>query len=437
MSRKRRIISQQDAEHLLSFVAYIDSHRGQSLPQRLDSSKVVARASGFSLRSVQKLRALSDEELADLPVSRVTETRKRERAVPYDVQLRLCELVYDIYRRRKRPSLNMLLQESASFFTFSKTTLRNILLDHGFRFGAAASPYANTQNAEFVRDQRIACLVKIKKAREVGSTIFYQDETWLNKNMRQPGAWHDRDGPLDRDMAPKTGQGPRWIVSQIASSATGIVPEVGLIFKADSKSGDYHGCMDFDNFSKWLFEKAFPYMAQFPNPVFVMDRASYHMKLTPESTPASSHLKKAAIIDWLVDHDIEYDASMKRMDLLTLVRENKPKPELMIVKEANRLGIDVIILPTATPILNPIEFCWCVLKSHVRKENTEYKMDLIQKSFEEAMEKITPEAFAKFEKRAIAAEDRFIELFNDDDNDIFTSGNAENDVLSDHDEDLE
>lgn len=50
------------------------------------------------------------------------------------------------------------------------------------------------------------------------------------------------------------------------------------MFKADTKTGDYHDQMNAENFTKWPTEKLIPNIPR--NSMIVMDNAPYHSKET-------------------------------------------------------------------------------------------------------------------------------------------------------------
>lgn len=81
-----------------------------------------------------------------------------------------------------------------------------------------------------------------------------------------------------------------------AGSENGFIENAGLIFKAGLTTGDYHGQMNKDNFTKWLKEKLLPNIPE--NSVIVMDNAPYH-SVQEFKTPTKSSTKQF-IISWLL-----------------------------------------------------------------------------------------------------------------------------------------
>eukprot|EP00043_Microstomoeca_roanoka_P012959 m.126261 g.126261 ORF g.126261 m.126261 type:complete len:250 (-) comp15637_c0_seq4:564-1313(-) len=79
-------------------------------------------------------------------------------------------------------------------------------------------------------------------------------------------------------------------------------------------------------------------LAEFHNPVLVLDHATYHRTLTPTSKPAKSTWKKAEFAQWLVEHNISFEgkstalelSTLKRSHLYQLCKDNAPQPEYEI-----------------------------------------------------------------------------------------------------------
>lgn len=74
------------------------------------------------------------------------------------------------------------------------------------------------------------------------------------------------------------------------------------MFKADTKTGDYHDQMNAENVTKWLTEKLIPNIPR--NSMIVMDNAPYHSK--EENKPPNMNSKKQAMVEWLQAHNIEF-----------------------------------------------------------------------------------------------------------------------------------
>ena len=131
--------------------------------------------------------------------------------------------------------------------------------------------------------------------------IFYQDETWVNKNMTPSKIWLDQDKVSALKMP--QGKGERSIISHIGGES-GFVPQARLIFRGAKalKDSDYHTEMNAEVFQDWMKKKVFKNIPA--GSVIVLDRATYHQKLTEKTKPASSSLRKAEFAEWLVQKKI-------------------------------------------------------------------------------------------------------------------------------------
>lgn len=99
---------------------------------------------------------------------------------------------------------------------------------------------------------------------------MFLDERYIHASYSVKKCWQtiDEAGVLISDSL-----GARWIIVH-AGGEMGFIPNAQLIFKSQSKSGDYHDDMNKTNFIKWLQEKLIPNLP--PNSLIVMDNAPYH-----------------------------------------------------------------------------------------------------------------------------------------------------------------
>src|SRR6266849_6373213 len=74
------------------------------------------------------------------------------------------------------------------------------------------------------------------------------------------------------------------------------VPGAKLTFKSTKKTGDYHGQMNHDLFTKWFTEQLLPNIPG--NALIIMDNAPYHNTLSRHSAPTAT-CKKERIASWL------------------------------------------------------------------------------------------------------------------------------------------
>jgi transposase len=83
----------------------------------------------------------------------------------------------------------------------------------------------------------------------------YLDETYINKNHSCKFTWYlSQDGPW---VNKPSGVGPRFIIVN-AITKDGWVNDAQLVFEAKKRTGDYHGQMNWENFSKWFQSQLLP-----------------------------------------------------------------------------------------------------------------------------------------------------------------------------------
>jgi hypothetical protein len=100
---------------------------------------------------------------------------------------------------------------------------------------------------------RCGYLQSLKKFREEGREIFYLDEMWVDSSLTFKKWWQGDE--FDGVMTTSTSH--RLIVMHIGSS-NDFLEGAGLVFRAGTASGDYHGQMYAHNFEKWLSEIVIP-----------------------------------------------------------------------------------------------------------------------------------------------------------------------------------
>lgn len=104
-----------------------------------------------------------------------------------------------------------------------------------------------------------------------------------------------------------------------------------LVFKAGLCTGDYHGQMNRENFTKWLIEKLLPNIPE--HSVIVLDNAPYHSVLE-DKIPTKSSLKKD-IIEWLTKQGMPFvpsNAFSHSIDYFVL--PNHIRCKLLILRHA-------------------------------------------------------------------------------------------------------
>ena len=141
----------------------------------------------------------------------------------------------------------------------------------------------------------------------------YLDETYLNKNHSNDNTWYFGD---DGAWVKKpSGKGSRLIILH-AITKEGWVQGAKLVFQAKSGTGDYHGQMDYNNFSKWFIDQLLPNIP--PQSLIIMDNAKYHNVLADDTFPTPRSYKHE-LQAWLETHhphlNLHDDRSMLKPEL--------------------------------------------------------------------------------------------------------------------------
>ena len=107
----------------------------------------------------------------------------------------------------------------------------------------------------------------------------------------------------------------------------------------------------------------------------IIDNATCHNKLTPESEPPKRAWKKQLVIDWLTTRRIKYEPYMTKAELIQLAFMHLPPKEFIVDKVASKYNIEIIKIPVKHCVLNPIELAWVGLKNYLRKQNVCFSLE--------------------------------------------------------------
>ncbi|KAI5752371.1 hypothetical protein M8J77_021385 [Diaphorina citri] len=146
--------------------------------------------------------------------------------------------------------------------------------------------------------------------------------------------------------------------------------------------------MNAEHFMEWFRENLLPGLSV-PS-VIVMDNAPYHSKVLSK-VPNSSN-KKEEILTWLRTNHIQAHEGLRKIELLELVKRNKPpSPRYIIDELAAKYGHKIVRLPPYHCQFNPIELIWANVKGYVRRNNTHFTFADVERLTYEAIERITPD----------------------------------------------
>ena len=128
--------------------------------------------------------------------------------------------------------------------------------------------------------------------------------------------------------------------------------------------------MNIDHFLEWFSTQLIPNLSA--SSVIVLDNAKYHNAVV-EKQPTTS-TRKADIQAWLQKHNISFDDSMLKIELLQLVRFNSVPTVYKTDIVAEAAGHCVLRLPIAHCELNPIELVWAQVKGYAARNNKNFTM---------------------------------------------------------------
>ena len=192
---------------------------------------------------------------------------------------------------------NEILEQDAHIWKWSRTTLYNFMKSIGFVYEDKLSHYEHTKNRTDVVSMRDNYLEWIAQYRAEGYRVYYQDETWVFKNMTCTKVWKDCMGnSTDGVYNVPSGKGERSIISHIGCAETLLLDNCLLLFR-DSKSNkdaNYHTEMNWEVFSHWCETKVFLAIEKTGLPsVVILNRTTYHTVLDEEDRwPVTSWNKK-------------------------------------------------------------------------------------------------------------------------------------------------
>jgi transposase len=265
-----------------------------------------------------------------------------------------------------------------------KTTFWRALDRWGFTHGEGRRRDSLKEQDRVIAARRNYLRAKLSNRKPDGTLKrpeVYLDETFINKNHSCRFTWYlDQDGPL---VNKPSGVGPRLILVH-AITKDGWVKGAELVFEAKKRTGDYHGQMNWDNFSKWFESQLLENIP--PESIVVCDNAKYHNVL--ESAFPTQSGKKDELRHWLDRNSYPWREDMLKSELFELCKRLAPTPEFRLDKMASKRGVTILRTPPYHPELQPIETCWAVVKNYMA-DNCDYTMKGLRDRLPEAFSKVT------------------------------------------------
>jgi len=325
---------------------------------------------------------------------------------PYAIHECVKTICQDIIRsyniRREHLSLRILvgILNDEHNITVARETLRECLYRWNILHGSVKRHTA-LRERDYVVIARREYLIKKRILNKSNKALVYLDETFINKNYSGSdlswycGDWKD-DPRLDKSFGPyinkPSGKGERFIILN-AVTKNGWVSGAQLVFQAKKYSGDYHGSMNEDNFTKWFTTQLLPNIPD--NTVIIMDNAPYHNVFQEDGVPPLTS-KKIVLQKWLRDNHIAFKEELLRPQLIDLINKNRPakifKLDSMLQRDTRykSRNIEILRTPQYHPELQPIEKCWGVMKQYMA-QHCDFSLDGLRKNLKKAWTKVTSE----------------------------------------------
>ena len=259
-------------------------------------------------------------------------------------------VAHGFYECHEYPTLQSVLPNPSSYLL---GTLHQILREMGFRYRKQRYIY---EQPHIIQQQHAYILaMRSNRASEHPRPTIFLDETWCNSRHCRTHMWVDINGRGGFKHA--VGKGPRLIIVHAGGEA-GWTSKTDLIFRAKSKTGDYHHEMNSERFLEWSENQLCTLISA--GLLIVLDNASYHNTQTEKI----QRVIESDMQSWLSNHGIAYDDSDLKADLIAKITDAKPtkKFETWLLRS---LHTELV----AHPELNPIELAWSVVKRYVAQHN--------------------------------------------------------------------
>ncbi len=334
---------------------------GKSVPTRNATARV---AEGLGIGEATVKRIMVAHKQGE---SEVVEEKERGKP-PYRLPLNLQPVIREFIRQKNLKGQKIgaeqireyLLQKH--YVDIPMSTFLRSLTRLGFTYGVGKRRTALKEQDYVVLARRRYLRRKIANRNSDGSLKrpeIYLDETYINKNHSGQFTWYlEEDGPW---VNKPSGKGPRLIVVH-AITTNGWVNNAQLVFDANRRTGDYHGQMNWDNFSKWFETQLMPNIPA--NSLIMLDNARYHNVFTENAFPVLT-TRKEVLCHWLERNNIPWTADMLKPELYELCKRFAPVPENKLDQLAEAAGHSILRTPQYHPELQPIETCWGVVKNYI------------------------------------------------------------------------
>ena len=391
---------------IVSVKQYFDRCRNESDEEESSSVQRTANAFDVGIATVKRVMATYKRNPDFLQIGSI-ERGRPARAISDSIQ----SIVRSYIRKANqsgrcitREILREYLERVAPEESIYIRTLGRTLDRWGFTYGKGRrsqhlkeKDYVVAARQRYLREKRAN-----RKGEDTKRSEVYLDESYVNKNHSNDFTWYSgEDGPC---VQKPTGKGDRLVIIN-AITKNGWVPSAKLVFKSTKKTGDYHGQMNLELFSKWFENKLLPNIPE--KSLIIMDNASYHNCIASYSAPVFSS-KKDTISRWLKQNKIPVRDDCLKAELIEILERLSPEPTYIIDEIAKSQGHEVLRTPPYHPELQPIETCWGIVKNEVAR-NCDFTMANLVIQLDAAFEKVTSKTCQGLIKKIRQIENSFWE----------------------------
>lgn len=410
MSHRGKEFTPEMKQLVVRLKQYFDAERavGPAVLTK-DSAGRTAKALGIGKVTVKRIMAEYNKNDRQIIIKPPAPRGKPD----YQVAINLQPIIRQYVRSENLKGLHVSLQQLQTYLLdthhaeIALATLWRALQRWGFVDGTGKRRSALKERDEVILARRK--YLRAKRAnRNPDGTLkrpeVYLDETYINRNHSNQFTWYlEEDGPW---VNKPSGKGPRWIIVH-AITQDGWVDGAQLVFQAKKRTGDYHGQMNWENFSKWFTDQLMPNIP--PNCLIIMDNATYHTVLV-NGTPTSSSSKEE-LRTWLSDNDYSWTKDLLKAELFALCKQFAPPPEFQIDNIAESQGHMILRTPQYHPELQPIETCWAIVKNYMA-EHCDFTMDNFRYHLPIAFTKVTGQNCKKIISEVVKQEEKYWEEDN-------------------------
>lgn len=399
-----KALTPEGKKAIVSLKEYFDRTKNDLQEQSSPSVQKVANALGFGIATIKRTMADYSRGVNFDEVEKVFRGRP-QRVLSESTQTIVRDYIRKANKEGAYITLEMLcqhLEEVVPKQEFSVRTLGRALDRWGFTFGKGVRTqrFKEKDHVVAARQRYLRRKIANRKGKDTVRPEVYLDESYVNKNHSNDFVWYyDDDGPW---IQKPTGKGERLIIMN-AITKDGWVSGAKVTFKSTRKTGDYHGQMNQEMFTKWFREKLLPNIPA--RSLIIMDNASYHNVLSPVSAPTPS-CKKEKIRSWLERNHFPVKDDCLKAELVEILTKVGPQPTYVLDEIASEQGHEVLRTPPYHPELQPIETCWGIVKNEIAR-NCDFTMDNLILQLESAFDKVTAKTCAGLIKKIRDVEDTF------------------------------